>query len=257
VPTIDDKLDLFEKLIISDASQIRNAMLNKLHDESDLTFESIKEEIDDEAAQAYQKDVMYAALEKDSRLSKANINSRIMLMQVRNELLASVLDELTVRLIAFTKTAAYRDFLLENIRGAIEPIRMSNSGKSGNSDKTGNSNYTGNTGNTGDSYNIGNSGNSGNSYNSNATFNKLFLAPADFNTFFNEASAAAPGFAVLPGGDNFIGGVKAENAVAGIYVDNTIQKMIESRADELFQLDRKSTRLNSSHMAISRMPSSA
>ena len=200
MPAVEEKLAIFEKLILSDASLTRNAMLDQLRGETERTVKSVKEEIGRDAELAFQKDAQRAALDRDSQIAKADANARILLMKARSEILAGALDELSQKLAGFTQTAPYRGYLMQNIREALERAEIGKAGADGN----------------------------GGGF-------CIYLTPRDFELYAEEAAGMARGFAARRGGADMIGGVMVENAGAGIYIDNTLKKKVELCVDELFQ----------------------
>ena len=195
--TIDEKLYTFDKIIVEDAIRARDLIRNQLRVESEQRIADIKAEIKREAAQEYQRFTLQAAIEKDSKVSKANINTRKQLIRERNEIISSVLNDLKDRLAEFTNTAAYAGYLVQNIKEALTwaGVKTNENGGAG---------YI------------------------------LSLTPQDIDVYAEEARKYAPGIAVQTGDADMIGGTRVSNGGAGVFVDNSLKMKIELCADELF-----------------------
>ena len=228
MPSNDEKLDVLEKIIYDDATRAREAILALVRQDSDQRLAGIKEEIARDAEQDYRKESQRSLQEKDSRISKANINARKMLMSARNDIISSVLYELSERLASFTRTTEYRGYLEQNIREAYA-ISV---GYSVIGAEAGANSVTGAT-------NGANSGSTANAIlgsGAEASHVVILMTPADYEAYAAHARGLAPGADIRPGDAAMIGGVKAENAVKGVYVDNTMQKKVELCVDELYRI---------------------
>jgi vacuolar-type H+-ATPase subunit E/Vma4 len=219
---IQEKLELFEKLMLGDAARSRNAILDQLRGESSATLENIISETGREASLEYQKEMQRIAAEKDSSLSKANIDSRKLLMKARGEILESVLAELSRRLVAFTRSESYGAYMAANIRVALAraglfPPEATSCVKEGAA------------------VDAANSVNEGVAVDATGKI-RVYFTPRDFGAFSAEAQRYSSGIAVMRGGEEAIGGVRVENKAEGIYIDNTLQTKVRQCSDELYQI---------------------
>ena len=228
MPAIEDKLKSFDKIINDDAIHARNLIRAELRNDSDQRMAGVKVDIDREAENEYQKEARRAVLEKDSRISKAGIRVRKMLMQARQHIIESILYEMTEELALYTQTDAYGEYLLKN---ATEALRCAGAapapsgatpGPSGSSFQNERSSPYRSEGGTAlgvsDDYEDV----------------RLYLTPRDYRAYSTEVQKLAPGMAVLPGGAGMIGGVRVENTHLGLFVDNTFKKKVEMCVDDLF-----------------------
>ena len=215
MPTLDEKLKTFDKKINDDAILSRNLIRTQLRQESDQRMSGVKEEIDLEAEREYRKEARRAVIEKDSRISKATVDARKLLMKARSEIIESILAELSEGLAVFTQTSSYYDYLDNNAKEALTCA------------------YLGATGGSGDD-GIGGSlaGYGGGGNYSNGL--RLYLTPKDYIAHSAKMRELARGVEILPGNADMIGGVKVENPSKGLYVDNTLKKKVELCIDELF-----------------------
>ena len=195
--TIDEKLYTFDKLIVEDAIRARDLIRNQLRQESEQRIADIKAEIKREAAQEYQKFTLQAAMQKDSKISRANISTRKQLINERNDIIASVLNDLKDRLKEFTQTDGYAGYLIQNIKEALAWAGVK-------TDEGGGAGYI------------------------------LSLTPRDSDIYAEEARKYAPGISIQKGDEDMIGGVRVSNGGAGVYVDNSFKMKVELCADELF-----------------------
>ena len=194
MPSIEEKLEILDKIIYDDATRARDAILAQLRQDSNQRQAGVKEEIERDAAHDYRRVSQRSIQERDSRISRANINSRKMLMSARNDIISSVLAELADRLAAFARTEEYRGFLMKNIQDALAQAGAPGEGFC------------------------------------------LYLTPADYGLYSQDARALAPFADVRAGGAEMLGGVMAQNPAAGIYIDNTLKMKVDLCVDELFKI---------------------
>ena len=197
MPTVEEKLELFDTIIYNDAIRARDAIRDQLRHDSEQILESQKADIKREAALEYQRETLRAATDRDSRISKARINTRVRLMSTRNAIVANVLDELAQELADFTKTEAYRGYLVRSVSDAVQAV-------------------------------VAETGGSGALV--------IYLTPDDLAAYADEARKLAPGADIRPGDADMIGGAKVESIGQGVYVDNSIKKKVEGRAEELLKI---------------------
>jgi len=206
--SIPEKLELFDRLMLSDATRARNAILDQLRSESDAAFERTKDEIEREASLACQKDIRRITAEKESRLSKANMNAKKMLINARSEILDSILGDLCQKLESFTETAQYRRFMEKNVGEALARAGLPEKGEAdGKIEADGRGYY-------------------------------IIFTPRDYGEYSDEALKYARGLQVRTGGSDMIGGVIVENLNSGVFIDNTLRTKAQLCADELFQISR-------------------
>lgn len=210
MPTIDEKLDLLDRHILDGATRARDAIIEKLRHESDEKLANIKAEIEREASLEYQKDTVRAAYEKDSRVSKANVSARKILMNARSDIIMSVLSDLAEKCAQFAATGPYREYLLKNIGEALERVGLHGGGKPA-------------------------AGAQGTGKPAAGAF-YVYLTPADYDKYYEDALGAARGAEVRRGEAGMIGGARTENAGTGVYVDNTLKMKVDMCVDDLFQI---------------------
>ena len=199
MPTIEEKLNTFDKVIVEDAIRARDLIRNQLHRESAQRIAEIKDEIRRKAEQERRREEIKAEMDKDSRISKTSVDSRKMLINARNDILTSVLSDLEAKLADFTRTELYDGYMLRNMREAFEWAGIKTD--SGDADGRG--------------YVLG-------------------MTARDCEKYAETAQKFVPGITVQPDGKEMIGGVRVSNAGAGVFVDNSLKKKVELCADELF-----------------------
>jgi len=205
MPTIEEKLAKFDQTIQEDAIRARDAILERLRQESKQKTEDIKAEIEREAVQDYAKATLIAEMARDSAISRASVNLRKQLMGTRDGIMASVLDDLTSRLDVFTGTEQYREFLFKGVSDALE-LAGWRGGSSAPAGVRGASGYA------------------------------LYLTPRDGRRYKDEIQKSAPGVEIRDGDADMIGGVLAENTGEGKIVDNTLKTIVGYCAEEFFRI---------------------
>ena len=205
MPTIDEKLNAFDKIIVEDAMRARDLIRNQIHQESEQRLAEIKAGIKRDAEREVQREARRAEMEKDSRISKAGAEARKMLINARNEILASVLVDLEERLSAFTRTEAYDGYIIKNIMEALKYANIKGDG-----------------------------GGNGSGGNGSGVGFVLYMTPRDCEKYKSAALTCAPDITVAQAEAGMIGGVRISNDDAGVFVDNTLKKKVELCADELF-----------------------
>lgn len=222
MPSIYEKLDNLDRLIFDDATRTCDEIRNQLRQDTDQKLAGIKAEIEREYAQEYQRVTYQASLDKDARLSRANINARKMLLGARSDIIASVLDDLSERLRAFTKSDAYADYLMRCVREAVsragQPINTAPGAPS--------------VGPAGPVWPAASAGSAADAPGDIS----VYLTPRDYEAYSKTVRAIAPGIDVRQGGEGLIGGALVENVRKGVYIDNTLKKKIELSVDELLQI---------------------
>ncbi|MCL2058498.1 MAG: V-type ATP synthase subunit E family protein [Oscillospiraceae bacterium] len=203
MPTVDEKLELFDKIIYNDAVRARDAIRDQLRHDSEQILEGQKAEIKREAALEYQRETLRASNDRDSRISKARISTRITLMKTRNEIIESVLGDLSSRLAQFAGTDDYQAYLMRSVSESIGAVEREARQIAGGAEQ-------------GEIV--------------------VYLTPGDYDTYAAEIQKLAPGAEVRPGDPGMIGGARVENAGAGIYVDDSLKKKVEGRAEELLAM---------------------
>jgi vacuolar-type H+-ATPase subunit E/Vma4 len=119
MPSIDEKLEMFNRMIIGDATKSRDAIMKQLKDEADKKLADSQAEIDREAAELSAKERLKATQQSEARISKANIGARKALMAARGEIVASVLGELRERLGEFAQSDGYGEYLANSVRETL------------------------------------------------------------------------------------------------------------------------------------------
>jgi len=204
MPNLEDKLETLDKKILDDALEARDAIRGQLRLDSEQRMSGIKADIEREAEQQYARDTRLATIERDSRISKAAVNARKMLIGARSEIMGSVIAALTDRLAAFTRTEAYHGFLIKNMRDALlrtdaQPEPRANGLADTQPDM-------------------------------------MYLTPRDYALYSDDIRRRAAGVDIRRGGEDMIGGVSVVSARTGLSVDNTLKKKVDLCAEELFQI---------------------
>jgi V/A-type H+-transporting ATPase subunit E len=122
MPSIDEKLELFKKIIIDDATKSRDAVLDQLKAEADKKLAESTAEIDREAAELFARERAKAAQQKEARISMAIINAKKMLIATRNDIFADVLGGLSDKLGEFAKSDAYGGYLAGSVRDMVQYV---------------------------------------------------------------------------------------------------------------------------------------
>ena len=125
-PTIEEKLKSFNQIILKEATSSRDDVLNRLNSDTTNKLSESKDAIDREINSLYEKELSKATQEKDSLISKAKIEARKALMSARNEIVASILNELTDRLGIYSKSPEYKNYLMSNIKEAFSVVPAGN-----------------------------------------------------------------------------------------------------------------------------------
>ena len=224
MPNLEDKLETLDKKILDDALEARDAIRGQLRLDSEQRMSGIKADIEREAEQQYARDTRLATIERDSRISKAAVNARKMLIGARSEIMGSVIAALTDRLAAFTRTEAYHGFLIKNMRDALsrtdaqpEPREdaRSEAHKVRRTDAQPEPRANGLADTQPD---------------------MMYLTPRDYALYSDDIRRRAAGVDIRRGGEDMIGGVSVVSARTGLSVDNTLKKKVDLCAEELFQI---------------------
>jgi vacuolar-type H+-ATPase subunit E/Vma4 len=231
MPTIDDKLNAFNKSILDSAINSSKQIRGKLRQDSDQKLTGIKDEIKSAAEKDYLKGLREATIKRDSRVSTANINIRKSLMRARSEIMDTVLRELSESLAVFTQTAAYGDFLLKNIREAMAGAGMRYTGMRGAGSQDAGSQGVGLQG--AGSQGAGLQGADMRDADDGGDGFRLYLTSRDYDAFRGEAQKIAPKIKICRCDADIIGGAIVENTREGIFADNTLKRKEELCADEL------------------------
>ena len=194
----EDNLIKIETVILGDAVKARDDILTRLRLDSEQKLSGVKERIAREADLEYLESARQAESDRDSRISGAKIESRGAILRERESIIAEAFAAVTKKLAKFTQTEAYRDYLAQNVREALAGADYVNAPAEPECGVV------------------------------------LYLTPADYDLHGNMVGEIAPGLRVLEGDAGMIGGARAENAAAGLYVDNTLKKKAELRAGELY-----------------------
>ncbi|MCL2163436.1 MAG: V-type ATP synthase subunit E [Oscillospiraceae bacterium] len=116
----DNTLERFNMLVVEDATRARDEILEQLDEDADLKVSLKKAEIDAVANTLYNKEISYSKHESDLEISKANANARRLLIKCRNEIMGEVIDGLRSKLMEFTLSNAYFDYLVGNIEAGLK-----------------------------------------------------------------------------------------------------------------------------------------
>ena len=118
-PSVDEKLESFNRMILKDATASRDDVLDNLRKDTEIKLEASKAAIDREITEVYNREITKAVQQKESLISKAKVNTRKSIIAVRNEIMTSVIAELTERFRAFTESPDYEPWLMKNIDDAM------------------------------------------------------------------------------------------------------------------------------------------
>ena len=125
-PSVDEKLENFNRMILRDAAASRDNVLENLQKDTDAKLASSKAAIEREITEIYHRETTKSVQQKESLVSKATVNARKSIISVRNEILDSVLADLTKRFLEFTKSPDYEAWLTNNVEDAMAYVLPGN-----------------------------------------------------------------------------------------------------------------------------------
>jgi len=270
MPTIEEKLDNFNRLILEDATRSRDEILAQLKAEAERKLAESKADIDREAAALVTRETSRADRDCDSSVSRASIDARKRLMGARNDIIADVLAGLSRMLRAFAGTDEYGPFLEANVREAVARVREASAprpqagqaaGAGGLAAGGGQAVGIGQTVGLAPGRGAGIGAASGTAVRAGALPGAagggggagpgaggaglgeggagevvVWLTPQDFERYAGRLGKALPGAEFLLGDEGMIGGCRAANRSRGVYADNTLEKRVELCTDELFAI---------------------
>jgi vacuolar-type H+-ATPase subunit E/Vma4 len=106
--------------MIEDAVKARDTILKQLSEEAGEKVSKRKAEIDVSVNSLYDKEVKYARQSAEAEIAIANVNAKKRVLKTRNEILESVMKDLRGKLIGFSKTDAYEDYLAGNLKECLK-----------------------------------------------------------------------------------------------------------------------------------------
>ncbi|MDR1440602.1 MAG: hypothetical protein LBJ10_11600 [Clostridiales bacterium] len=226
MPSIDEKLEVFNRMIIDDATKSRDAILSQLKAEADKKLADSRAEIDRNAAELLAKERLKATQQNEAKISKAHIDARKALMAARGEIVASVLAELRDMLGRFALEDGYGEYLANSVREAAAVAGGGNVGTGGGSGTGGYGDNSGGSG--GSASNSGSNGGGGEA--------EILLTPSDYERHGAAIGARFQGIRLACGEASMLGGCMAINEPQGIYVDNSFSKKAEMCVGELYRI---------------------
>ena len=125
-PSVDEKLENFNRMILRDAAASRDNVLENLQRDTDAKLAASKAAIEREITEIYHREITKSVQQKESLVSKATVNARKSIISVRNEILDSVMADLTKRFLEFTKSPDYEAWLTNNIEDAMAYVLPGN-----------------------------------------------------------------------------------------------------------------------------------
>lgn len=120
--TIEDKLDIFYKLVYQDAEENTKKALEDMEEQNELKLEVKIEELEKAKQQSINRRKAFAEVQKNEAISKAMGNKRHKLLIKREELLEDLIKSIKMRAVEFTKTIEYKEYLLEEVKHALTPL---------------------------------------------------------------------------------------------------------------------------------------
>ena len=113
----EEKLEHFNEVILKEAARERDEILKDAKNEIDGIIETKKQEFQKRADEMFNKAMLQANKEKNIAISKAYVESRKILMEKRENIINSIINDVKKQLEQFAaKEDLYYDYLKEVVR---------------------------------------------------------------------------------------------------------------------------------------------
>ena len=109
-------------MILQDATASRDDVLENLQKDTEAKLAASKAAIEREVTEVYNRELTKTIQQKESVISKTTVSARKSIITARNELMSSVIAELTERLRTFSNSPEYEPWLMKNIEEAMSVV---------------------------------------------------------------------------------------------------------------------------------------
>lgn len=120
--TVEDKLDIFYKLVYVEEEQKCIKQMEELESKIKATLEEKKEELEKKKAAFIDRKILLANIQKNEMISQANENKKISLLQDRERLLDDILIALETKAKDFVQSKDYIGYLINKISNLLSSI---------------------------------------------------------------------------------------------------------------------------------------
>jgi V/A-type H+-transporting ATPase subunit E len=118
----DKKLEKFHSAVLKDAQEQRDAILAEIEQYRASEMEKAEEDILQEAYVLIQSEIAAIKNRQSRQISLAELEGRRKLLKLREDLTQKVFDETAEKVLAFTKTAEYKDYLCKAVAGSCSGV---------------------------------------------------------------------------------------------------------------------------------------
>ncbi len=112
--TIEEKLNIFSKLVLEKEQKEVNEKLGKMQEKNKQIIEAHTEKIRKKAEVIIQKKIKQANLKKNEMISQAKLEIMKTILSKKKELLNALLEQIKHRAMEFTNSKEYESFLIKN-----------------------------------------------------------------------------------------------------------------------------------------------
>ncbi|MDR7857396.1 V-type ATP synthase subunit E [Tissierella sp.] len=120
--TLEDKLDIFYKMIFKEEEERSKKALEELEANNKLILESKKIELENKKEEIIERRRLLAEIQKNELLSKYNQEDRNAILIKKEEALGDLIKSLEDKARSFTSTEEYKDYILHGIEDVIKDM---------------------------------------------------------------------------------------------------------------------------------------
>ncbi|HPP31051.1 MAG TPA: V-type ATP synthase subunit E [Soehngenia sp.] len=117
--TVEDKLDIFRKVVYKEEEKKFQKALEELKKENDNLLEKKKKELEAQRDEIIKRKLALAEREINEKISEEKTKVKEKVLKMRAEILQDFLESLYLKASEFTKTSEYRQYLFDKLDKAI------------------------------------------------------------------------------------------------------------------------------------------